>query len=287
MKIQYTQIKRLAVFFQDFLFSNFFLTQGNSHAMYHFPDRRFPYNPFLNCHLTRLYCTECAHAGNAEDNTCGLYVFGWHNIYLWGIEYSKILLIGCRNPIMLHNCHLSDRCPSAALENSIAMYSISKSPCALRWLTRCKPLDSSYGSNHNLCNSCHVPSVESENAYQDRHGDCDILQEGIQRLANMKNQSSFTMIPNSSHNFLWVRLSLPIALTLELIFIVGVTNGLLKPLLTWAEEVVPVSRHKTTPVFLCATAGLRNLLEEQQLQLLGIIRSTLHSSPFRYFKTEF
>ena len=55
----------------------------------------------------------------------------------------------------------------------------------------------------------------------------------------------------------------------------------LGPLLAWALEVVPAGRHKDTPIFLFATAGLRNLPKEQQDNVLEAVKTTLHDTPFR------
>lgn len=53
------------------------------------------------------------------------------------------------------------------------------------------------------------------------------------------------------------------------------------PLLRWAKAVVPKRRWAATPVFLCATAGLRKLPEAQQEALLAGVQGALRRSPFR------
>jgi hypothetical protein len=56
----------------------------------------------------------------------------------------------------------------------------------------------------------------------------------------------------------------------------------LRPLLAWAEAVVPRSHWADTPVYLLATAGLRRLGVEEQEQVLGACREALRAAPFRF-----
>lgn len=53
------------------------------------------------------------------------------------------------------------------------------------------------------------------------------------------------------------------------------------PLLRWAQAVVPRRQWPRTPVFMCATAGLRKLPEHQQEVLMDNVRRQLRRSPFR------
>lgn len=62
----------------------------------------------------------------------------------------------------------------------------------------------------------------------------------------------------------------------------GLVEKALAPLLDWAEGVVPQQQWRRTPVFLCATAGLRKLPEEHQNSILQDVRHALISSSFRY-----
>ena len=39
----------------------------------------------------------------------------------------------------------------------------------------------------------------------------------------------------------------------------------LEPLITWAEQIIPFERHRFTPIFVLATAGLRRLAIEEQI----------------------
>lgn len=56
----------------------------------------------------------------------------------------------------------------------------------------------------------------------------------------------------------------------------------LRPLLAWAEAVVPSSQWEDTPVYLLATAGLRRLSLGDQELVLGACREVLRASPFRF-----
>ncbi len=56
----------------------------------------------------------------------------------------------------------------------------------------------------------------------------------------------------------------------------------LRPLLAWAEAVVPNSHWADTPVYLLATAGLRRLSVGEQEQVLGACREVLAAAPFRF-----
>ena len=55
----------------------------------------------------------------------------------------------------------------------------------------------------------------------------------------------------------------------------------LQPLLEWAQAVVPLAAHATTPVFLLATGGVRRLHLNQQQQLMEEIRAVLGTSGFK------
>jgi hypothetical protein len=55
----------------------------------------------------------------------------------------------------------------------------------------------------------------------------------------------------------------------------------LQPLLTWARAVVPAEQHRTTPVFLLGTAGLRGLQPAEMERLMTEARQILGSSGFR------
>ncbi|KAF4351766.1 hypothetical protein F8388_008776 [Cannabis sativa] len=47
----------------------------------------------------------------------------------------------------------------------------------------------------------------------------------------------------------------------------GVRESLV-PLITWEVKIVPCQRHKDTPIFVLATAGLRRLVIEESRQVL-------------------
>jgi len=66
----------------------------------------------------------------------------------------------------------------------------------------------------------------------------------------------------------------------------GLVEKALSPLLEWAEEVVPRSRWRSTPIFLFATAGLRKLPAEHQENILDTVRHILGACPFRWERTE-
>ncbi|KAL2932377.1 putative apyrase 7 [Bienertia sinuspersici] len=57
-------------------------------------------------------------------------------------------------------------------------------------------------------------------------------------------------------------------------------KGAIKPLLRWAEKQIPKNSHKTTSLFLYATAGVRRLQTRDSDWLLNHAWSILKSSPF-------
>ncbi|XP_073296936.1 probable apyrase 7 [Primulina huaijiensis] len=59
----------------------------------------------------------------------------------------------------------------------------------------------------------------------------------------------------------------------------GLRNAI-KPLIQWAEKQIPKNSHKTTSLFLYATAGVRRLPNSESEWLLGNAWSILESSPF-------
>nr|XP_023880379.1 probable apyrase 7 [Quercus suber] len=58
-------------------------------------------------------------------------------------------------------------------------------------------------------------------------------------------------------------------------------KGAIKPLIRWAEKQIPRNAHKSTSLFLYATAGVRRLPKADSEWLLDNARSILKTSPFR------
>jgi len=66
---------------------------------------------------------------------------------------------------------------------------------------------------------------------------------------------------------------------------VGNPEGLreaMEELIDYAEEKIPEEQHAYTPLFLKATAGMRLLPEEEQEEILSVIREVFDNSPFRF-----
>ncbi|KAF7806061.1 putative apyrase 7 isoform X1 [Senna tora] len=59
----------------------------------------------------------------------------------------------------------------------------------------------------------------------------------------------------------------------------------LEPLIIWAENVVPHERHKDTPVFVLATAGLRRLASDDAEQVLEDVEAVVKGHTFMYSKS--
>lgn len=58
----------------------------------------------------------------------------------------------------------------------------------------------------------------------------------------------------------------------------------LEPLILWAEQWVPPERHRDTPIFVLATAGLRRLPIEDARQVLEDVEAIVKEHEFRYVK---
>ncbi|XP_028778303.1 probable apyrase 7 isoform X2 [Neltuma alba] len=56
----------------------------------------------------------------------------------------------------------------------------------------------------------------------------------------------------------------------------------LEPLIIWAEKVVPRERHKDTPIFVLATAGLRRLASSDAEQVLEDVEAVVKDHSFMY-----
>lgn len=56
----------------------------------------------------------------------------------------------------------------------------------------------------------------------------------------------------------------------------------LEPLITWAEKLVPHERHRDTPIFVLATAGLRRLASSDAEQVLGDVEAVVKDHSFMY-----
>ncbi|XP_062116197.1 probable apyrase 7 [Humulus lupulus] len=66
---------------------------------------------------------------------------------------------------------------------------------------------------------------------------------------------------------------------------VGNSSGVrasLEPLITWSEKIVPFERHKDTPIFVLATAGLRRLAIEESRQVLEDAETIVKEHSFSY-----
>ena len=66
----------------------------------------------------------------------------------------------------------------------------------------------------------------------------------------------------------------------------GLEQRALRPLLEWAEAVVPRRQWHRTPLFLFGTAGLRKLPAEGRAALLDDVRAALLRCNFRCAKNE-
>lgn len=56
----------------------------------------------------------------------------------------------------------------------------------------------------------------------------------------------------------------------------------LEPLITWAEQIIPFGRHRDTPIFVLATAGLRRLATEETRQVLEDVEAVVKEHSFSY-----
>ncbi|PON59684.1 Nucleoside phosphatase [Trema orientale] len=66
---------------------------------------------------------------------------------------------------------------------------------------------------------------------------------------------------------------------------VGNSSGVrasLEPLITWAEQIIPFERHRFTPIFVLATAGLRRLAIEESRQVLEDVETVIREHSFSY-----
>ncbi|OWM65431.1 probable apyrase 7 [Punica granatum] len=64
---------------------------------------------------------------------------------------------------------------------------------------------------------------------------------------------------------------------------VGNASGVrssLEPLINWAEQWVPIEKHKETPIFVLATAGLRRLGNEHAMKVLDDVEAVLEEHEF-------
>lgn len=59
----------------------------------------------------------------------------------------------------------------------------------------------------------------------------------------------------------------------------------LEPLIIWAEKLVPHERHRDTPIFVLATAGLRRLARDYAEQVLDDIEAVVKDHSFMYKKS--
>ncbi|KAI9087549.1 hypothetical protein K1719_030419 [Acacia pycnantha] len=59
----------------------------------------------------------------------------------------------------------------------------------------------------------------------------------------------------------------------------------LEPLIIWAEKLVPRERHKDTPIFVLATAGLRRLTSSDAEQVLEDVEAVVKDHSFMYRKS--
>ncbi|KAL5544146.1 hypothetical protein UlMin_007930 [Ulmus minor] len=69
---------------------------------------------------------------------------------------------------------------------------------------------------------------------------------------------------------------------------VGNSSGVrlsLEPLISWAEHIVPLERHSSTPIFVLATAGLRRLGVEDARQVLVDVEAVVKEHSFSYKKS--
>ncbi|XAR71903.1 Apyrase [Bertholletia excelsa] len=70
----------------------------------------------------------------------------------------------------------------------------------------------------------------------------------------------------------------------KLVHNVAGLEGALKPLIQWAEKQIPENEHRTTSLFLYATAGVRRLPSSDSRWLLEHVLSILKGSPFMCHK---